>query len=110
MKFLHYNKKHKTKYLAEWKDGYILLSSDWGQLRFKRFNWITFVLAEFEFERELGNGITIRLGLLGFRLMFYWLWRESQVMKDLVKESKKIKKGLKEGKSDKELELKELKI
>lgn len=110
MKFFNYNKKEKTRYLAEWKDGYILFSSDWGQLRYKRFNWITFVLAEFEFERELGNGITIRLGFLGFRLMFYWLWRESEVMKDMEKEAKMIKKGLKEGKSYKELGLKKLKF
>src|SRR3990167_3263721 len=108
MKFLHYNKIDKTRYLAEWKDGYVLFSNDWEQLRYKRFNWITFVLVEFEIERELGDGLIIKLGLMGFRLMFYWLWKESKVLKDMIKDSKRIKKGLKEGKSYKELGLKKL--
>lgn len=93
MKFFNYNKKDQTRYLAEWKGGYILFSSDWEQIRYKHFNWITFVLVEFELERELGNGITIRLGLLGFRLMLYWLWKESKVMKRLAKIAKEYKSG-----------------
>ena len=93
MKFFHYNKEDKTRYLVEWGNGYILFSSDWEQIRYKHFNWITFALVEFELERELGNGITIRLGLVGFRLMFYWLWKESELMKQLAKTAKDYKKG-----------------
>ncbi len=108
MKFFHYNKTDKTRYLVEWKTGYILFSSDWDQIRYKEFNWITFALVEFELERQLGDGITVRLGLLGFHLMFYWRWKDSEMMKDMIKDSKRIKKGLKMGKSYKELGLKEL--
>ena len=93
MKFFHYNKEDKTRYLVEWSNGYILFSSDWEQIRYRRFNWITFALIEFELERELGSGITIRLGLVGFRLMLYWLWKESKLMKQLAKAAKDYKKG-----------------
>ena len=108
IKFFHYNKTDKTRYLMEWKTGYVLFTSDWGQIRYKRFNWIIFALIEFEIERELGDGLTIKLGLIGFRLMFFWLWKPSKILKDIGKESKRIKKGLKEGKSYKELGLKKL--
>ncbi len=108
IQFFHYNKEDQTRYLMEWKTGYVLFSNDWEQLRYKRFNWITFILIEFEIERELGDGLTIRLGLIGFRLMFFWLWKTSKIMKDIEKEAKKVKKGLKEGKSYKKLGLKKL--
>ena len=110
IKFFHYNKEDRIRYLMEWKGGYVLFSSEWKQIRYKRFNWITFVLIEFEIERELGNGISIHLGCMGFRLLLNWIWKPSNLLKELEQEEKKIKKGLKEGKSYKELGLKKLKI
>ena len=93
MKFFHYNKQEETFYLAEWKTGYIQLFIQWYQLRYKGYNCITFVLVEFEIERELGDGFTVELGLLGFRLRFYWLWKVSKLMKQLQKTAKAYKSG-----------------
>ena len=78
-------------YLAEWEKGYVQLWSEWEQLKFKKFNWITFVLVEFEIERQLGDGFCIELGLLGFRLRINNLFNESPFYKELQKESKKWK-------------------
>ena|SRR3990167_2027751 len=93
MKFFHYNKQEETFYLAEWKTGYIQLFNQWDQIRYSRFNWITFVLLQFEIERELGGGFTVELGFLGFRLTFYWLWQKSKLMKQLEKTAKAYRSG-----------------
>lgn len=84
-------------YLVEWPSGYIQGWHEWDQIRFWKFNWITFVLIEFEIERELGDGFSVELGLLGFRLRFYWRWKDSEEMKQLIKDAKRAKKDSKKG-------------
>src|SRR3990167_5142107 len=98
MKFFKKDKDTEELYLVEWKHGYVQGWTEWNQIRYKRFNWITFVLIEFEIERELGDGITIELGLLGFRLRIHSIWKASKLLKQISKEAKQIKKDIEAGK------------
>lgn len=68
--------------------------TEWDQIRYKQFNWITFVLIEFEIERQLGDGVCIELGLFGFRLRIKTLWKPSELLEEMKKEAEEIKKGL----------------
>ncbi len=70
--------------------------SDWKQfINPKRYSWIVFRPAylEFEWERRLGAGLTIEIGLLGFNLRFSHSFAESKFFKKLKKEAELVSKG-----------------
>ena len=94
VKFFHKPNKHES-YLVSWPWGYLQGWNEWDQLAYKRFNWITFVLIEFEIERALGDGFNVELGLLGFRLRFHSLWKDGPLMDEIKERAKEVKKDFK---------------
>ena len=105
-----HGKDFKEFFLLQWDNGYVQFWHEWDQVKFKKFNWITFVICEFEIERQLGDGFTIELGLLGFRLRINALWNDSEMFKKIQKDAKEVKRGIAEGKGLKELGLKKFEI
>ena len=80
-------------YLVEWSKGYIQVWHDWSQLvNPKRYSWINFSILNFnvEWENQLGDGLTIEMGVMGFNLRLKHQFKESALMKNLNKDVLKI--------------------
>src|SRR5258708_1729696 len=96
---LFVKKEHGDSYneyfLADWYGGYIQIWEEWSQLgKPNQYNWIyfTFLEVRLEIERQLGDGFTIELGLLGFRIRIYHMFNTSEYGKDLLKITEKAHK------------------
>ena len=92
MKFL--NIDHGSLYLFESENAYWEVFSQYGQFwRHNRFNWIdfTFFHLDVEWERHVGNALTIEFALLGIFTRFHWLVRENEGFKEIQNTIKEMK-------------------
>lgn len=70
------------------KNHHFTFEEQWTQfLAPHKYNWLTFVFAELDYEKYLGNRITFKIGLLGLTFTYEWYSEEFvKTLEDMTSE------------------------